>query len=551
MITAFQSETAGHLGSRLRAILLKGWLVATVFLQGCLLTKENASDLHSNAGNGQAYDRLVYVVLLPSGVCPDGSPIQSQVDMTSGTATLVRDNCQALPPDQQIQVTYTVDPATNQIIVVNGQQYYQIYWQGLWSLSQDTHHDMYLLGLGYPDRRVQNLPPSFKTINKFDPAGNLLWSKSLSSDLFPETVRAFPDGRMVVSVQDFNTEMQSPNTSPTAIVMLDAEGNTLWSKSYIDTNLMPPAYSAAIDMEIDTATGAIYTLGTYTPAGGQKLRFLSKLSQSGNIEWQRTFPAGHAAGKIKLTPQGDLLLTGSGSSGGTLVRLNAAGDLMNSLLFSQSDSRFSRWYPSIDSVSTTSTGNLVITGTDDTDYYGNSSQYVALLSANGTVLWSKKVLTFSDKVNPVYAAVAPDDSIYLTEYGATYFSAGKVGKIIHLSPSGDPLGEVFFQGPTSPSSIQSDMVFGLGKTLWTVASTSHVSETSPNYTRQSKSLMRVDISADTPTCTMCTPTPLPTVLNVPLTVRMGPDLSPIDVPFDGPPVVPRLAPSPIPIPVYK
>ncbi len=76
---------------------------------------------HSGSGNGNGYDGKVYVHLLASGVCADGSPVQTRFEMKAQVATLLRENCEDLAPEKRRVIAVSV--SSSGLLVYEGVEF--------------------------------------------------------------------------------------------------------------------------------------------------------------------------------------------------------------------------------------------------------------------------------------------------------------------------------------------------------------------------------------------------------------------------------------------
>jgi len=282
-------------------------------------------------------------------------------------------------------------------------------------------------------------------VSKLDTSGNLVWAKSFGgpdSD-FGSSVAVDAAGN-VYTVGEFRGTVDfdpGENTSynltatgsyDTFVAKLDASGNLVWAKSFSGSSVAPSeGSSVAWSVAVDSA-GNVYTTGDFngtvdfdpdentsynlTSAGSGDV-FVSKLNESGNLVWAKSFGdsqydspyslAVDSAGNIYLTGSfsgtvdfdpgaGITNLTSAGSGDVFVSKLNAVGNLVWAKSFGGLSYDFGS------SVAVDAAGNIYLTGSfrgtvdfdpgpgnTDLQSAGSGDVFVSKLNESGNLVWAK------------------------------------------------------------------------------------------------------------------------------------------------------------------
>jgi len=514
------------------------------------------SNMNGGGGNGDAYDKPVFVIISASGYCPDGSPLQSEIDIVGRDAILVRDDCRAIPVALQQKVTIAVDPNNKSIIVYNGQQYYEVDWF-LWGLSQDSRQNMYVIGLGSANHAILNLPPNFTAISKFDSAGKMVWSRFVPLNwVYEIQLRGLANGNLALITQTQQSDFSAwgqPNTAPSSIHVMDPSGAPLWSASYIDTAIYSNYQFKGIFAFDSDALSNLYVVGGHKSNDGTSdLYFLMKLDPNGIVLWQKGLPDGVLANNVQVSPQGRIFVSGkmTTSANGIVMQFTPAGDVVKSWAFQAPNSTIG---DGVGSLAFAPSGNLIVSGTASALYSttGDFGGWVASVAADGGVQWANSYLDSSGKANYSQVFAAPDGTIYLNQNLAKNASGQYIGLLTHVSAGGQPLSEIVFSGPLAPSALDvTSLVFNTvsgSRQLWSIG---YVTQSEGTFNASRWGMVKMDPTQANP-CTFCaTTTVMPVARPVSLTIGDGPTaLQPLTFSLTTATLLP-FAQSPLPIPVY-
>lgn len=258
-------------------------------------------------------------------------------------------------------------------------------------------------------------------LSKFDPQGELLWSKSFggSGNDYPGDVAVNYDGSIILvgsfeEVIDFGGEpMQTAGGPDIFVAKFDADGNHLWSKQYGDAESQY-ANEVAIDGDgylvvagnfggsIDFGGGPIVSTGNEI--------FLTRLDPDGEPVWAKNFGAMNSDPSVRamaLDPGGNILLTGGFtgdlSLGGPVMtnldsdsiwvaKLDPAGEYLWSTQYGDSGPQYG------EGIVADSQGNIILgaTFTGSIDFgggpiqsHGNYDVTITKLKPDGGYLWSQ------------------------------------------------------------------------------------------------------------------------------------------------------------------
>lgn len=526
----------------------------------------------SGGGNGQAYDKLVYATYAKLGPCADGSPFESEIDLVAGTATLVRQNCQAIPSAQQTQVSYTIDPGNEFLLTYNGIQYYEVYWDGLRGLAQDSNQNMFIVGSGGTDKQVPGVPVRFNTISKLSPNGQVIWSNFAPESLSIDGSKVLPNGNIVLAGSTSVTNANGLSaTGPFALLMMDPAGNVLWSRTY---NLVDQTVNATWTSSIDVdSSGSIYVAGSCSMVTGASAIpigpppmisafFIMKFDSQGSIIWRKYFSddpntssppttTSTVGGFVRLSPQGDVYAAGSSVTiGGFVMKLSVAGDVLASAAYQAASASGSGAVSALDF---SPSGGLILTGLGASAVGSSSASYIAAVAADGSVQWSENVSDGSSVASVYLPSVAADGSLYVTEPDPSLGqqTPGKEGRIVRLSSTGFPQSEILFSGSTVGSSVVSPVSFAANGTMWAVATRSYsvhlyigIDGTISRY-----GLVKLNPALSAPCATCSTVTNL-TATPVSIVTGPGPTLQPMSLPTEVTGSSFQFTPNPVPIPLY-
>ncbi len=132
-------------------------------------------------------------------------------------------------------------------------------------------------------------------VTKFDPSGNLLWTKLLDTPAHEvaEGIAVYEDQNndvhlyvVGVTAGDLHGVTNSGGNGDAFLSKYDADGELVWTKFFGDGS-----YDRAWDVDVDE-NGHIYIAGEIDGSGGSRVdgdAFVAKFDESGNLLWDRAF----------------------------------------------------------------------------------------------------------------------------------------------------------------------------------------------------------------------------------------------------------------------
>ena len=164
---------------------------------------------------------------------------------------------------------------------------------------------------------------------KTNAAGNMVWNKSLGalSDDNMYAMLMTSEGKLLITG---STLSAGAGINDALAVMIDTNGNVLWSKTYGSTDV-DEAYSA-----IETPEGNFLISGSTAFGAGNYDAWLLKIDPAGNLLWNKTYggAAGLEDGNVIISaPGGNYLVAGKTGSFGAgnddhfLFNVDPAGNL--------------------------------------------------------------------------------------------------------------------------------------------------------------------------------------------------------------------------------
>ena len=178
----------------------------------------------------------------------------------------------------------------------------------------------YSYGHGYVDMIVL----------KMDTLGTVVWSKTIGGTSVDEgdALAIDNDGNIIIIGK---TSSIGEGNADVFVVKVSGDGDLIWSKSFASSN-EDIGTSLAVDNSGD------YIIGGYTcPEGTNDCdNFLLKIDKEGSIQWCKAFDSGGSdkTNDVSLTSAGNILMagevigTGAGSTDGSLIKLDAEGEIL-------------------------------------------------------------------------------------------------------------------------------------------------------------------------------------------------------------------------------
>jgi hypothetical protein len=262
-------------------------------------------------------------------------------------------------------------------------------------------------------------------IEKLDAAGNFVWAKEVSTDLYNIgngiTVDALGDVLITGAFYgacDFDPGVGTFNItnygSPAMFILkLDASGNFAWVKQFMDGG----GYSTGMAIKSD-ASGNIYTIGEFsgttdfdptgtyslTSVGGGQNAFLLKLNSAGNFIYAEQIVNHSNAYSLSIDNNNDVLFSGTfsgtvdfdpGSGTYTITAVGAPG-ASNTFIQKLGSSGNFVWVKTADKCFATAT---CVDGSDNIYIGGNYTQGVDVDPGPGTFTLSGSMGMFIQKLS--------------------------------------------------------------------------------------------------------------------------------------------------------
>jgi len=280
-------------------------VACAVFFQNCSskipglnwpFHSNSASSLASgSSGGGSGYDGMTYAHATMSGLCPDGSFIDSKIRFqTDGSAQLTRDNCSNLTTPKPINASrdITFDPLNYSYIVYNGLRYVNGI-ESIAAIDHDAIGNVYIAGA----LRKIGQDSNYAFVAKMKPDGTLIWAKKVKDGW--EKQSSFTSlhvdpatGNMLVA----GAAAGPDSFGRTAIMMtLSTDGAIMNSFFYSGIMTLTAVKSPFIQDFTLTQNGLFIAGGFFHDPNDQNLdRFVAKIDPaSGHLVWQKgdTIPA--------------------------------------------------------------------------------------------------------------------------------------------------------------------------------------------------------------------------------------------------------------------
>jgi hypothetical protein len=261
------------------------------------------------------------------------------------------------------------------------------------------------LGHVYAAGRIQgpNSPYTGATavafLNKYDSAGNLLWSQKPDGTFDAESVSADKSGSIYVAGIAGSQLTNSNSRGMAFLAKYDENGANVWNRQFgTGTNWINGVFSDGVN--------GIYVAG-YTSNdldgvnAGALDAFVRKYDASGNVIWTRQFgtTASDAANGVSGDSSGNIYVVSTLGQGGMPENNTGDGDVILNKFDGAGNLAWSRTYDSgatdlSNGVSVDGLGNVYITGATWGSIAGtnagHSDAFEIKIDANGNTIWSRQ-----------------------------------------------------------------------------------------------------------------------------------------------------------------
>ena len=215
--------------------------------------------------------------------------------------------------------------------------------------------------------------------------GDTIWTRTYGGDQrdYGWAVAVTPDGGFAVAGQ---TASFGAGREDVWLLKIDAEGDTLWTRTYGGGNA-DIAYSVAV-----TADSGFILAGYTDPEGSDRYDvLLIRTDFNGSTLWTRTYGGSSPdyVESVAQTYDGGFIAAGLTESYGAgwqdvyLIRTDANGDTLWTRTYGGSETD-KAW-----SVAQTYDGGFIVSGSTDSYGVGSSDIYLIRTDANGDSLWTK------------------------------------------------------------------------------------------------------------------------------------------------------------------
>jgi uncharacterized repeat protein (TIGR02543 family) len=288
------------------------------------------------------------------------------------------------------------------------------------SAVQQTTDGGYIVAGGYSIRQGNRDAYLIKT----DANGNTLWTKTFgeTNDDLANAVRQTTDGGYIVA--GYTTSFGTIG-GDAFLIKTDASGNTLWTKTFGGTN-------GDLAQAVQQTTDGGYIVAGFTKSfgAGNWDAYLIKTDASGNTLWTKTFggTGDDQAYAVQQTTDGGYIVAGltnysdAISGDAFLIKTDANGNTLWTKTFGGTNHDY------IYGVQQTTDGGYIVAGLTLSFGAGASDVYLIKTDANGNILWTK---TFGGTNNDyAHAVQQTTDGGYIVA-GITY-SFGAIGGDVYL-----------------------------------------------------------------------------------------------------------------------
>lgn len=238
------------------------------------------------------------------------------------------------------------------------------------------------------------------------------------------------DGFVVVGYAEFNRQ----NGIDTYLVRLNANGDTLWTRTYGE---------AGDDHGWDivaTDDGGFTIVGfTEQTSSGEEDVYVLHTDAMGETVWMQTFgyEKGERAWSMQATPNGDVVIAAQttrsdeGNIDAYLLRVNKSGQLVWSQVVG------GEGIDRVFSVAAMADGGFAFTGFSTATLTSPRDVYVICVDADGNLAWEKRFE--GPETDTGHGIIAADDGVLVTGYGASRGAGGNDVYLIRMAGDGSVL----------------------------------------------------------------------------------------------------------------
>jgi hypothetical protein len=262
---------------------------------------------------------------------------------------------------------------------------------------------------------------------KINPNGDTLWTKTYD-DTNGKANAIIPtsDGDFIVA----GTTGSLGYNSKVFLLKIKPNGDKLWTRTYGGTS-----DCCAQTITITSDGNFIISGSTFLHDEVREDLYLLKVKPNGDILWTKTYGGtnGGLAQKIMPTSDGNFIIAGyTYNSQIYLLKINPNGDTLWTKTYGEFGGRFAQ------TITTTSDGNFIVAGIESPSGSEVWNVYLLKIKPNGDTLWTK---TYKETENyEVYAIESTSDGNFIVGGAITSYGAGTgVVYLMKIKPNGDTL----------------------------------------------------------------------------------------------------------------
>jgi hypothetical protein len=262
-------------------------------------------------------------------------------------------------------------------------------WQLIYSENENTNllsveltsdNGFILTGVTY----AEFYPEPDIVVTKLNSTGEILWEKvySGSNDNSANTIQQTTDGGYILAANSSTFPLEETQERNCQLLRLDSSGNILWQYRY------SAGADGRVDDVLQTSDGGFIISGwTKAFGAGETDCWILKIRTDGSIEWQRAFGGSRldALNSIQETDDGGFIAAGTttsfgaGSSDGHVTKLSASGEVEWQRTFGGTNQ------DELHDIQKTSEGGFIVAGCTTSFGIGEEDALVITLDSSGNI----------------------------------------------------------------------------------------------------------------------------------------------------------------------
>ena len=276
-----------------------------------------------------------------------------------------------------------------------------------WSVAVDNAGNAFISGYTYGSLGGGNAGLGDAFLAKYDPAGNLLWTRQLGTSANDYSFSVAVDGAGNAFMSGYTEGSlggTSAGGSDAFLAKYDSSGNLLWTRQ-----LGTSAYDYSNSVAVDGAGNAFISGHTYGSLGGTNAggddAFLAKYDAAGNLVWTRQLGTSgwDESYSVAVDGAGNAFISGwtwgslGGNRAGSIDAFLAKYDMAGNLLWTRQLGTWSADYSV--AVAVDGAGNAFISGYTGGSLGGTNpgseDAFLAKYDSAGNLLWTQQLGTSS------------------------------------------------------------------------------------------------------------------------------------------------------------